>query len=88
MLLEDERPADDQKPSAGLLILQRTHHSVPYLLAYVEQFASLLVTRGLITEDECKGVKQCALEKYRERAVEMLRVDDVEEFWDDAAFSR
>lgn len=86
--LEDRERDVERKPSAGLLVMGRTHHSIPYLLASFEEMAKVLIGKGLITDEDYKGIKQRAFERRGERAIEMLKVDDVQEFWDEEAFSR
>lgn len=85
--LEDVREPD-RGPNAGLLVMGRTHHSVPYLLALVEDMADLLVSKGVIDQGDFSKVKDRALQRRGERAVEMLKVDDIDEYWDEEAFTR
>jgi hypothetical protein len=80
--LQDPPEESERRPSAGFLEMGRTHHSVPYLLALVEEMGNLLVTKGVLSEAEQKSLKDRAIERRGERAVEMLKVDDVAAFWE------
>jgi hypothetical protein len=86
--LEDSAREAEERPNAGWLQMGRTYHSVPYLLASFEEMANVLIAKGLITDEDYKGVKERAFATRGERAVELMKVDDVEKFWDEEAFSR
>lgn len=82
--LEDVRD-DDRRPNAGVLEMARVYRSVPYLLGAFDGLAKLLVEKAVISQEESKALKEAALEGVRGRSFDLLKVQDVQQFWDEEA---
>lgn len=73
----------ETKPIAGWFEFGRGNREAPYLLSALEELASVLVAKGIITDDEFKAAEQRARNNAPLRAIDMLQVKDLDRFWDD-----
>lgn len=74
---------DDRRPNAGVLEMARVYRSVPYLIGAFYGLANLLVKKAVISQEESKALKEAALEGMRKRSFDLLKVEDVQQFWDE-----